>query len=169
MDPEHEYLPPADLATWRVVPGDTNSDKHEDGTWAIVAGDGDEYDLYIEVGDAHRPKETAQFIIDAVTGHAQRLRLQRALAHIQQLRAQQTDDELIPADSRLPDVRKLAHLMSVVGDLAHEVGRVVPHSERAAHRERLYEHLAQVAVTTVAWMEATIDSSIPALPDLTTS
>ncbi|WP_433433074.1 hypothetical protein [Nonomuraea sp. CA-141351] len=158
--PAPEQIGSVDLDTWRVVPAESNPDKHEHGAWAIAGGDGDEYDLYLEVLDADQPQKVAQFIVDAVSQHARQLRLQGALARVEQVWAQQQEDEragvLAVSNPGLPDAVKLAQLVAAMGDLAHAVGEVVPQQQRAAHRERVYDQLAQVASITVAWMEATL-------------
>ncbi|GAA2641504.1 MULTISPECIES: hypothetical protein [Nonomuraea] len=162
MIPEREQIGSVDLTTWRVVPADGNPDKDEHGAWAIAGGDSDEYDLYLEVREADRPREVARFVVEAVTRHARGLRLKGALADVAHVRDRQpADDERAPSNPSLPDVTKLAHLVEAVGGLAHEVSQAVPRDERGAYQDRLYGQLAQVAATTVAWMEAVLSERTP--------
>ncbi|WP_436757978.1 hypothetical protein [Streptosporangium sp. V21-05] len=156
MVPRCEQLGSVDLTTWRVVPGEANHEKEETGVWAIAGGDGDDYSLYVEVLDAERPREVAGFIVDAVTGHAHRLRLEGALAEVERERRRQRaeDDALDPSSPHLVEVAKLAGLVEQVGGIGREFGHDRFHTGREDLDKRLYSQLTQVAATAVAWMES---------------
>lgn len=156
MVPRCEQLGSVDLTTWRVVPGEANHEKEETGVWAIAGGDGDDYSLYVEVLDAERPREVAGFIVDAVTGHAHRLRLEGALAEVERERRRQRaeEDTLDPSSPHLVEVAKLAGLVEQVGGIGREFGRDRFHTGREDLDKRLYSQLTQVAATAVAWMES---------------
>ncbi|MED7925856.1 hypothetical protein SMD20_16505 [Nonomuraea sp. LP-02] len=62
---------------WTVIPGQTNPDKDEHGTWAVTAGDVEQYDLYFEIADAAHPRQVAEFVVEAMQSHATRLRRSR--------------------------------------------------------------------------------------------
>lgn len=156
MVPRCEQLGSVDLTTWRVVPGEANPEKEETGVWAIAGGDGDDYSLYMEVLDAERPREVAGFIVDAVTGHAHRLRLEGALAEVERERRRQRaeGDALDPSNPHLVEVAKLAGLVEQVGGIGREFGRDRFDTGREDLDKRLYAQLTQVAATAVAWMES---------------
>jgi len=163
MVPRREQLGSVDLTTWRVVPGETNHGKEETGVWAIAGGDGDDYTLYAEVLDAERPREVAEFIVEAVTDHAHRLRLEGALAEVERERRRQRaeDGALDPSSPHLAEVVKLAALVEQVGGIGREFGR---DRFQTGHEEldgRLYSQLAQVAATAVAWMESVLAREDP--------
>lgn len=155
MIPEPEQTGSVDLTTWRVVPGESNPDGNEYGAWGIAGGDSDEYSFYMEVLGAEQPKKTAQFVLDAVTGHARQLRLEGALASVQQERTRQraANDLLDPSNLNLIEEAKLAALIDDVGG----VGRIFNQDRFTSGRDeldkRLYAQLTQVAATAVAWME----------------
>jgi hypothetical protein len=54
-----------DVDTWRAVPAEGNPDGRRTRGWNIVAGDGDEADVWIEVQGAEYPKDVAEFIVAA--------------------------------------------------------------------------------------------------------
>lgn len=60
-----------DPATWRAVPADCNPSGSPDGAWAVVAGDGEEADIYCEVTAEH-PRAVAELIVAAIRAHALR-------------------------------------------------------------------------------------------------
>ncbi|MET8867649.1 hypothetical protein ABZW11_32365 [Nonomuraea sp. NPDC004580] len=138
-----------------MVPGKSNPDENEYGAWGIVGGGSDEHSFYMEVLGAEEPRKTAQFVVDAVTGHAGQLRLESSLVSVQQERARQraTNGILDPSNPNLIEEAKLAALIDEVGG----VGRVFNQDRFATGRDeldkRLYAQLAQVAATAVAWME----------------
>lgn len=170
MIPEQTQIATSDISTWRVVPAESNPGEHEYGTWAVAAGDSEEYDLYLEVLDAEHPRQVAQFIVDAVTNHARRLQLHGALAHVEQARRQQhaVDPELTSSTYRLPDVCKLSGLAEILGRLATQINSDAPGGDRAEQHRRLYAQLTQLALATVAWMESILAREIDLkVPDTT--
>ncbi|MEU8380455.1 hypothetical protein [Streptosporangium sp. NPDC048865] len=156
MVPRCEQLGSVDLTTWRVVPGETNHEEKETGVWAVAGGDGDDYSLYLEVLDAERPREVAEFVVESVTGHAHRLRLEGALAEVERERRRQRaeDEGSDPSNPHLVEVAKLAGLVEQVGGIGREFGRDRFHTGREELDRRLYAQLTQVAATAVAWMES---------------
>ncbi|AQZ63279.1 unnamed protein product [[Actinomadura] parvosata subsp. kistnae] len=155
MIPEREQIGSVELTTWRVVPGESNPDKNEDGVWGIAGGDSDEYALYLEVLDAECPKKVAEFIVEAVTSHVRRLRLEGALADVHHLREQQqaVDDVLDPSNPHLVEEPKLARLIEQVGQVGGEFVRDRFSTGPDDLQTRLYPQLTAVAATAVAWME----------------
>ena len=166
MIPEGVQIGTTDVATWRSVPAESNVDGDTDGAWAVVGGDGDEYDLYVEVVDAEAPKRVAEFIIESVKGHAHGLRCEAALSDVERERGRQRaeDPETDPSNLHLPDVTRLAGLIEEVGAIGRELHRHELGRDRTDLDKRLYEHLTQVAATTVAWMESILarEDDLPA-------
>lgn len=70
--PDSSQIGTDDVMTWRAVPTPNNPSGDELGSWLVVAGDGDEVDVYIEVITAEYPKRVAEFIVSAVQAHALR-------------------------------------------------------------------------------------------------
>lgn len=55
--------------TWRAVPAEINLSGDEIGAWAVVAGDGEEADIYLQVA-AEYPRRVAEFVAEAVRTEA---------------------------------------------------------------------------------------------------
>jgi phosphatidate phosphatase APP1 len=83
-----------DPATWRAVPAACNPAGNPDGAWAVVAGDGEEADIYCEVTAEH-PQQVAELIAEAIRVHAgvETATERRAAAERERLCA------LVPADT----------------------------------------------------------------------
>lgn len=151
--PAFEQIGGVDLTTWHVVAAESNPDKHEQGPWAIVASDGYEYDLYIEVLDADHPRKVAEFIVEAVQEHATKLRRGAAYDDISE------DRDRLRRRPRGADLYELERprvvaLMEVLGKLAQEASQPAPAAGQAAQRRRIYEDVTCLAALAVSWMEA---------------
>ncbi|MFG2245532.1 hypothetical protein [Spirillospora sp. NPDC048823] len=159
------HLGTSDTETWRAVPAEINPSGDELGAWAVVAGDGEEADVYLQV-TAEYPRRVAEFVAAAARAEAAGRRFAGATGDIAaELDRQQRSSG--PADQRgtagaayLPDPLRLAMLVEHVGEVAREVadggGRC--RDEAAKH---LYASLTQVAATAVSWMEAVQARGLP--------
>jgi hypothetical protein len=144
-----------DVQTWQAVPADNNPAADEMGTWAVVAGDGDEADVYVEVS-AEYPKRVAEFLATAVRNEAGRVRFAGAAGDIaDELARQRQADQQTPAAGHpyLPDTVRLALLTQQLGEAAGLVTANGAFSTDEAAK-RLYEQLVQVGAATIGWMEA---------------
>ena len=144
--PSPKQIDNIDPASWQVIPAESNPDKHEHGAWAIAAGHGDEYDLYIEVADAGHPRQVAEFIVEAVRAHATRLRLSAALENVvkEQERLRETCASLYQLESA-----RLRALTAKVGQLAAELEPREPSKEQ----DHIYAAVSQVTALALAWLE----------------
>ncbi|MFI6637718.1 hypothetical protein ACIBI7_53310 [Nonomuraea fuscirosea] len=145
--PAPEQIDNIDPASWQVIPAESNPDKHEHGAWAIAAGHGDEYDLYVEVADAGHPRQVAEFIVEAVRAHATRLRLSAALEDVYSERERLRESNAVTL-YQLESVR-LGALMAKVGQLASELEARESDKQQAP----IYGTVTQVAALAVAWLE----------------
>ncbi|HTP15618.1 MAG TPA: hypothetical protein VMK13_07245 [Streptosporangiaceae bacterium] len=156
MLPSSLQVGTADAGTWRVVPAACNPAADDQGAWAVAAGDGgEEPDLYFEIG-AECPKQVAEFIVAAVREHAHAVRFSAAVADVELERSRERSRQaaVTPANPHLPDALKLACLVEQAGSLAGELTYDPAGGDRAERAKRLYARLAQVAATTLGWMEA---------------
>jgi hypothetical protein len=154
MIPTQQQIGCADLETWRVVPADTNPDGLASRSWAIVGGDGDEADVYIDITTEY-PKHVAEFILDAVRAHAERLRYTGALGDI---RSEVERRRAAGDDPFHPDVVRVAEVVSELGQLAAVVtaqrGRRQPDYDDAVR-----EPITRAAALLVLWLQT--QSALP--------
>jgi hypothetical protein len=149
MIPDHSELGTYDAETWRAVPADTNPTGNEGGAWAVVAGDGEEFDVYLEV-TAEYPHRVAQFVAAAVQAEAVRRRFDGAMDDLAAMRTRQHSE----TDNR-PHMADTVRLALLIGHLGN-VGRDISHrpDDRQEAEKRLYADLTQAGTEIVAWMEA---------------
>ncbi|MFC4122025.1 hypothetical protein [Nonomuraea zeae] len=145
--PRPEQIDNIDPITWRVIPSESNPDRHEHGGWAIAAGHGEEYDLYIEVADAAYPREVAEFMVAAVQAHAGRLRLSAVLENVQSERKRLRESKAVTPYQL--ETFRLRAMMAKVGQLAAELE---PRESDKQHDE-IYGLVTQVAALAVTWLE----------------
>ncbi|MFB4275710.1 hypothetical protein ACBJ59_10495 [Nonomuraea sp. MTCD27] len=150
--PAFEQIGGVDLTSWRVVPGEANPHKDEQGSWAIVGGD--ENDLHIEVLDAgNSPRRVAEFIVEAVQEHATKLRRSAAYDDISRER-----DKLSgrPRGADLYELERprVVAMMGVLGKLAEEAYEPAPAAVRDEQERRIYGEVTCLAALAVCWMEA---------------
>jgi hypothetical protein len=151
--PTPEQISTVDLASWTVVPSQSNPEKDDRGAWAVTAGDEEQYDLYFEIADAAYPRQVAEFIVEAVQAHATQLRLSIAFDNVlherERLRAH-------PAGADLYELGRgrVVAMMAQLGKLAAEAYETAPAPERAAQERRIYAEVTQLAAQAVSWMEA---------------
>lgn len=151
--PASEQIGTVDLASWTVVPGQSNPEKDDHGAWAVTAGDVEQYDLYFEIADAAHPRQVAEFVVEAVQAHATRLRLGAAFADVERererLRARPPGADLYEGDRA-----RVVVMMAELGRLAAEAYEPAPAAESAAQRERVYDGVTRLAALAVGWLEA---------------
>lgn len=155
MIPDSTQIGTMDVETWQAVPTDNNPAADEMGAWAVVAGDGGEADVYLEVS-AEYPKRVAEFVATAVRNEAGRVRFAGAAGDIaDELWRQRQADQQTPAAAHpyLPDTVRMALLTRQLGEVTTQVNThgAVSTDEAAKH---LYEQLIQVGAVTIGWMEA---------------
>ncbi|MFC5828505.1 hypothetical protein [Nonomuraea insulae] len=151
--PVPEQIGTVDLASWTVIPGQSNPNKDDHGAWAVTAGDVEQYDLYFEVADAARPRQVAEFIVEAVQAHATRLRLGAAFADVERKR-EGLRTKPPGADLYEGDRSRVVAMMAQLGKLAAEAYEPAPAAERDAQRQRVYDGVTEVAALAVCWLEA---------------
>jgi hypothetical protein len=154
MIPDSTHIGTSDVETWQAVPAENNLSGDELGSWAVVAGDGEEADVYLDV-TAEYPKRVAEFVVAAIRGEAARRRFAGASDDI----AAELDRQRQPASGPLaatrpylPDTMRLALLVERLGDVASHV-TAQRGDCRSESAKRLYEDLTQLAAVTVGWME----------------
>ncbi|MEU7856310.1 hypothetical protein [Nonomuraea sp. NPDC049141] len=151
--PAPEQIGTVDLASWTVVPGQSNPDKDDHGAWAVTAGDEEQNALYFEIADATHPRQVAEFLVEAVQAHATRMRLGAAFDDV--LRERERGRRApVGADLYEKDRGRLVALMAQLGQVAAEVYEPAPAPERDEQRKRVYDGVTQVAALAVAWLEA---------------
>lgn len=151
--PRPEQIGTVDLASWTVIPGQTNPDKDEHGPWAVTAGDVEQYDLYFEIADAAHPRQVAEFVVEAVQAHATRLRLAAAFDDVarerEKLRTRPPGTDLYEGERG-----RVVAMTALLGRLAAEAYEPAPAAQRDAQRQRIYDDVVQVAAHAVSWLEA---------------
>ena len=81
MIPDSRQIGTTDVETWRAVPAEINPSGDELGAWAVVAGDGEDADVYLDI-TAEYPKRVAEFVTAAVRGEVARQRFDGASGDI---------------------------------------------------------------------------------------
>lgn len=149
--PAFEQIGGVDLTSWHVVPAATNPDKDNDAPWAIIGGD--ECDLHIEVADVDHPRQVAEFIVEAVQAHADKLRRSAAYDDItcerERLRTRPRGADLYESERA-----RVVAMTAQLGKLAAEAYEPAPAAGRDAQRQRVYEDVTRLAALAVCWMEA---------------
>ena len=154
MIPDTTHIGTSDVQTWQAMPAENNPSGDELGAWAVVAGDGDEADVYLDV-TAEYPKRVAEFVAAAVRNEADRRRFTGAAGDIaDELARQRHADQQTPAAGHpyLPDTVRLALLTQQLGEVAGLAA--TGGAFNTDEIKRLYEHLVQVGAATIGWMEA---------------
>ena len=154
MIPDTTHVGTNDVQTWRAVPAENNPSGDELGAWAVVAGDGEEADVYLDV-TAEYPQRVAEFVAGAVRNEAGRQRFTGAAADIAaELALQRHTCQQTPAAGHpyLPDTVRLALLTQQLGEVAGLAATGGAFSTEEI--KRLYEQLVQVGAATIGWMEA---------------
>ncbi|WP_433187792.1 hypothetical protein [Actinoallomurus sp. CA-150999] len=152
--PDITQVGTSDVQTWRAVPAQNNPSGDELGAWAVVAGDGEEADVFLDV-TAEYPQRVAEFVATAVRAEAAGRRFAGAAGDIaaELDRQRHADQPLTAAGPYLADPVRLAMLVEQLGVVAREITTGGGQSRGEAGK-RLYEHLIQVGATTIGWMEA---------------
>jgi hypothetical protein len=153
--PDTTHVGTNDVQTWRAAPAENNPSGDELGAWAVVAGDGEEADVYLDI-TAEYPQRVAEFVAGAVRNEAGRQRFAGAAGDIaDELVRQRHANQQRPTAGHpyLPDTVRLALLTQQLGEVAGLVtaGGAFSTDEAA---KRLYEQLVQVGAATIGWMEA---------------
>jgi hypothetical protein len=155
MIPGRDQIGTADVATWRAVPARCNPLADEQGAWAVIAGDSEEPDLYIEI-TAENPGQVAEFLAAAVREHACRSRFDAAAGDADSERKHQRSRcaAVSPGNPAAPDALKLACLAELSGNVARELTAGQGGAALAGRDGPLYRRLTKLAAGTLAWMEA---------------
>jgi hypothetical protein len=154
VTPDNTHVGTSDVQTWRAVPAEINPSGDELGAWAVVAGDGEEPDVYLDV-TAEYPQRVAEFVAAAVRAEAAGRRFAGAAGDIaaELDRQRHAEQPLTATNPYLADPTRLALLVEQLGEVAREVTTAGGHSRGEAGK-RLYEDLIQVGATTIGWMQA---------------
>lgn len=150
--PTRQQIGTYDLQTWRVVPAESNPDRHPFSRWAIAAGD-DDWDLYVEVAHAEDPQAVAEFIVSAVHTHAEHLRHAAAVddirTEIERLRAARHD----AATPYHFDSARLTEATAALGEIARHIVTARQH-RRYPRDPDLRRHVTHLAALLTLWLHA---------------